>query len=460
MSLDVITAAAFGRRPVTRAQIEAQISVRQARARAAETGRGAGAVHKWTLLRQLGEIREGLGVSDRALGVLSALLSFHPETALTLAPDAGSEAGAAASLVVFPSNKALALRCNGMSEATLRRHLAALVEAGLIIRRDSPNGKRFARRDAEGEGAAQIYGFDRAPLAARAAACEAMAEDVRCEQRRARALRERVNLLRRELTKRLAFALDEGLPGAWEPLRLRFLDLCTPLRRLRDVGGLSSLAHALERLLGDANDAMEAALRLASSNTNSQGDAAQSGRRMTESNPDHLQDSEPASEEAGADRRADHVEQAPAAMAAPLGLVREACRDLADYDFAGDGLSTWRGFANVAATVRPMLGISPDAWREAVETLGEREAAVAVAFILQRCEHSSEARRHVGPDGRLGVTVNGSPAIRSPGGYLRALSARSRAEAKGEGRAPGFRLWPAILAHLAQRAKAERAGPS
>ena len=46
----------------------------------------------------------------------------------------------------FPSNNKLRSRAYGMSEPTLRRHLASLVKAGLLIRRDSPNGKRYARR--------------------------------------------------------------------------------------------------------------------------------------------------------------------------------------------------------------------------------------------------------------------------------------------------------------------------
>ncbi len=34
-----------------------------------------------------------------------------------------------------------------------------------------------------------------------------------------------------------------------------------------------------------------------------------------------------------------------------------------------------------------MLGISPDAWREAREVMGEDAAAVTVAAILQRADH-------------------------------------------------------------------------
>jgi DNA-binding transcriptional ArsR family regulator len=36
-----------------------------------------------------------------------------------------------------------------MAPTTLRRHFATLVDAGLIIRNDGPNGKRYARK---GEG--------------------------------------------------------------------------------------------------------------------------------------------------------------------------------------------------------------------------------------------------------------------------------------------------------------------
>jgi replication initiation protein RepC len=430
------TTSAFGRRTVTRAQIEAQMAVRQAKARNAGQG---GAVHKWTLFRTLSEIRDGLGVSDRALGVLSALLSFHPETALTLEGDG---------LVVFPSNKALRLRANGMSEPTLRRHLASLVEAGLIIRRDSPNGKRFARREADGAGAPQAFGFDLAPLVARVGEFNSRLDAQRYDQRRARLLKERINLLRRDLTKRIAFGLDEGLAGPWETLRQAFLTLCTPLRKLRGAEDFATLVTDLERLAGQVTQALEHAIQRPIA------DAAQNERRNTESNPDQITDLEPASKEVGGPNEADgaptrlaHKDEV-GVKALPLALVLDACPDIRDYDFSGGRLESWPAFLAVAANVRPMLGISPDAWRDAVATLGEKNAAVAIAFILQRCEHSSEATRAVAADGRAGITVHGAPAIRSPGGYLRALTQLGRQEP--------FNLWGAILGHLSQRARGGR----
>src|SRR5262244_2820439 len=123
----------FGRRPMTLGMISSQL--------AANDRTKAGIVHKWHVFQHIKEARQALGATDRALTILQALLSFHPEIAL----EADSE------LVVWPSNEQLMARANGMPPTTLRRHLAVLVDCGLIVRRDSPNGKRYARKGQGGE---------------------------------------------------------------------------------------------------------------------------------------------------------------------------------------------------------------------------------------------------------------------------------------------------------------------
>ncbi len=106
-------------------------------------------------------------------------------------------------------------------------------------------------------------------------------------------------------------------------------------------------------------------------------------------------------------------------------------------------MRTWPQFLEAVATIRPMLGISPDAWNEAREVLGAVEAHIVVATILQRSEYSSEAA-----PGGSGMEVNGSPAIRSAGGYLRALTEQARAGT--------FHLGPVLMALIGQRLKARR----
>ena len=63
-------------------------------------------VDKWEILRTLSAVRQKLGLSDRTLTVLQALLSFHPTRTLG---DDGPQG-----LVVFPSNAAICERLNGM----------------------------------------------------------------------------------------------------------------------------------------------------------------------------------------------------------------------------------------------------------------------------------------------------------------------------------------------------------
>ena len=75
----------FGRRTLTLAHVASQVAAKE---RPPEK-----AVHKWRIYQAICDARTRLGVSERALAVLNALLTFHPETVLT-----GED------LIVFPSN--------------------------------------------------------------------------------------------------------------------------------------------------------------------------------------------------------------------------------------------------------------------------------------------------------------------------------------------------------------------
>ncbi len=449
----------FGRRPATLGQIAVQLEVQRAIDEGVLSGSNAPvAVNKWTLFRTLTAIRERLGISDRSLSVLNALLSFHPETALTLpkprpaAADADDDASALpCDLVVFPSNKALAARAHGMADRTLLRHLTDLVAAGLIIRRDSPNGKRYARKDASGQDRfSNAFGFDLTPLVARATEFESISEELKALARQRHLRKERISLLRRDVSKLIGLGLDESLPGDWEALRLRAMGLMTPLRRIRDDRDLAALENDLTALRTDIAKALKSHIN----DENIAGNDRQNGEHQSNSKSDAPTNLEPTSKEEGEaavplpeakaqttddDRQAEY----------PLGMVMEACPDVREYAFEGR-VRSWSDFMAAAAAVRPMIGISPDAWRDAQDVLGGLDAHIAVATILQRSEFSSEAETLPGDAGGPAcIVVNGSPAIRSCGGYLRALTEKARA---GE-----FALGPLLMALIGQRLKAKRA---
>ena len=105
----------------------------------------------------------------------------------------------------------------------------------------------------------------------------------------------------------------------------------------------------------------------------------------------------------------------PAEKPIPLGLVLKACPDIANY--AKGEIASWRDLMGAAVTARSVFGVSPSAYQDACEVLGQERAAIVIACILQRAEH-----------------------INSAGGYLRVLTDKAKA---GE-----FSLWPMLLAQL------------
>jgi replication initiation protein RepC len=87
------------------------------------------------------DIREPLGLKGTSISLLRAMISFIKGDQITAAGDD--------SHICFASNAALAKRTH-VSIQTVERHIAKLVSLGLLTRRSSANGKRWARRDRNG----------------------------------------------------------------------------------------------------------------------------------------------------------------------------------------------------------------------------------------------------------------------------------------------------------------------
>ncbi|MBV8263818.1 MAG: replication initiation protein RepC, partial [Candidatus Eremiobacteraeota bacterium] len=323
----------FGRRTLSLAHVASQAIVKERPADAT--------AHKWAVFRAICEAKERLGLTDRALAVLNALLTFHPETALS-----------GDNLIVFPSNEQLELRAHGMPPSTLRRCLAALVDASVIIRRDSPNGKRYARKG-RGGAIAQAFGFDLSPLAARAAEFEALAEEVRAEEQALRLVRERITLCRRDIAKMIATGIEAGVPvgrageGDWDGLHALFRSIVSRIPRSATLAELKPIADELSRLADRILNLLETHAKALISSANE----SQSERHIQNSNPESKNELEPASKGAEA---GPPVPQPPTPKAAetvfPLGMVLDACPDIADY--AKGGIANWRDFVATAALVR------------------------------------------------------------------------------------------------------------
>lgn len=353
----------FGRQPVTAGLLATHAL--------AEAPAPVQACDKWAVLRDLTVARRSFDVSDRDLVVLAALLSCHP--AAQLSDDT--------SLIVFPSNATLSDRAHGMPESTLRRHIAALVQSGLILRRDSPNGKRYARRGASGR-IDRAFGFDLRPLALRAAEIAIKAEEARDAANELRSQRETVVIGLRDLTKLVIWGAEQ-IAADWADLKEACADLHRCLRRKMDLSQLQRLEQAIRLLTTRA----QALITPSEAPKTSQmgGSVSRIERHQQSSNKDYLE-----SEEGREERNT-------APLTIPLGLMLKATPDICDY--APDAIRTWDDLVSTADLVRPMLGITLDAWRRACSIMGPESAAVTLACILQRHD-----------------------TILRPGGYLRSLT--------------------------------------
>ncbi|MCD2175080.1 plasmid replication protein RepC [Rhizobium sp. C4] len=382
----------FGRRPMTLASVKSQLAT--ANIKAGKT------VDKWKVYRSACEARGMLGLRDRALSVLNALLSFYPEQ--DLSEDSN--------LVVFPSNAQLAIRSNGIAGTTLRENLALLVQAGLIHRNDSPNGKRYARKGNDGRIEA-AYGFNLAPLLARSEELALMAHQVAEESRKLRVFKERITITRRNIRKLITAAVEEGASGNWQAIENALVATIARVKLAKTSSELEACLDELSLLNDEVVNTLESQLKRQKSDTNDD----EIRHHIQNSNTESNLELEPSSRnEQGEPTVVKPRGSAEPVKAFPLGVVLRACPQISDYATGGT-ISHWRELMAAAAVVRTMLGVSPSAYQDACEIMGPENAAVAMACVLERAGH-----------------------INSPGGYLRDLTRRTE---RGE-----FSLGPMLMA--------------
>lgn len=327
-------------------------------------------------MRELTVARKDFGLSDRTLTVLQALLSFHPDKVL----DTASK-----TLIVYPSNAAICERLNGMACSTMRRHLATLVNAGLILRRDSPNGKRYVKRH---QGEPQAFGFDLTPLLTRQPEICAISETIRIAENRYTRLRRNVSLMRRDLAGLAVFGQETQSPNTlWTQLQNLACHIAKTLRRKVEITDLIKIETDLKTALNQARDVFENLTPIETSSNN-----AQIEQHHQNSDKD-LYDLEPCLE-------VEPQETNKGVPSIPIGMVLTACKEVKIY--APDGIRHWHHLVQAAETVRPMMGISITAWHKAIAVMGLQEASVVVAAILERFTE-----------------------IKSPGGYLRHLTKKA-----------------------------------
>ncbi|MEO0379347.1 MAG: plasmid replication protein RepC [Pseudomonadota bacterium] len=289
---------------------------------------GPARIDKWSLMDALTQGATRFGIGHRQIGVLRALISFHPQRFWPVTAD---------NLIVYPSNRTLSSRLGGMPDSTLRRHLSALVAAGLITRRSSSNGKRYRR----GRGADEIaFGLDLAPLVRLSAAIKQAAKAAQEQTEKVAAHRARLLSLLHDLR-------DSG-----DSAHATFLDdLGRALRRKLGLDDIANLIRATTQRLS-------AVLKTHTPQT----------KKMSGSDMQNER----------------HIEQQEKKIKEPSITLQDLnglCTEKASL--FPEPMRQWSDVTRLGAVIAPMIGIDQKTLDSAQRRAGAIPAALMVLYILE-----------------------------------------------------------------------------
>ncbi len=331
--------------------------------------------------------------------------------------------------IVWASNAYL-MEHTGFSLSALKRHARRLAEIGVISFKDSPNGKRWGRRDADGV-IIEAYGFDLSPLSARVEEFEQLQAELQAERELCQRLKRQITVARRMIRARIEAGLSGTLTGPWMRLASLFEDLLARLPRRNTASDM------LERLLAwfrELQERVEAAylkatqpVEVVENTPKTKEQVSQQTQKMNprevisdphilitnQLNPVTCNSSEKeeaagvvpnAPPEERVDRELeDWVAETRKKRGAALDLptVMQACPEFASWARnMGGFLKDWGDLHRVAGQLWPMIGVSGHAWNLAQDRLGPQIATAALVLTFDK---------HCAGE------------VASPGGYLRGM---------------------------------------
>lgn len=280
-----------------------------------------------TILRQAAPI---LGLKAPLIATMDALLSCLPASRNHN--------------VVFASNATLSFRRDGLCERSLRRHFAVLQDMGLLLRHDSPNGKRFSRYNPQTEMALR-FGFDLSPLFARLPELAALALQAQQD-------REAKHYTKLQILDLLAQHPEDADCQA----------IKTQLRRKLTL-------IQLQNILTDLQAKAVAVVKEMS------GTDGKNVRHHHKTEKDII-DNRPAA------LKPNQAQDTSDLASDPVDLVLSHCTEAKEY--AVTPIRTMADIIRHAQQLAPMLGIAQSSYRKAEELRGAAHAAITLWLVMQK----------------------------------------------------------------------------
>ena len=339
--------------------------------------------------------------------------------------------------IVWASNAYL-MEQTGFSLSALKRHARRLAEVGVIAFKDSPNGKRWGRRDPDGH-IIEAYGFDLSPLAARVEEFNELYGHIRVERALCQRLKRQITVTRRMIRARIEAAVQGGLSGVWSSYLERFEGLLSRLPRANAASEtleqvLSWFAELQERVeqaylkafraIDDVENRVETKEQVREQTQETDPKEANSDPHILITNqldPVTCNRSEteqaagvaPGSPTVVPIERLEPEGQGAGAAKPPRGVavdvrtVMQACPEFAFWARnMGGYLRDWGDLYRIAGDLKKIIGISDHAWLAAQEVMGKQMAAAAMALVFDK---------------------HAKGEVSSAGGYLRGMTEKAGA---------------------------------
>jgi replication initiation protein RepC len=313
--------------------------------------------------------------------------------------------------VVWPSAR-MQQESLGLSPTQVKAINRELIELGLVTMKDSPNGKRYGKRDPKGR-IVEAYGFDLAPIAARHAEFVRLAAEGRAERLAMGRLRRRATIAKKAIVQILETAQEYGFAGEeWQMLAREMAALARALKDVERVDEMELGVASLERRQSAARERLEVLLGVVE--TDPKGAENRPHYNNYKPTPDPQEDTVITSEDCSgagegpvlhpqAQVQRKRSEKEMVHGIAPDELVRLAPK-LKPYLRRSN--PTWPEIIDAADWLRHDLDVSKPLWGDACLAMGRELAAVALAIVsTKEAEHFRT----------------------SPGGYFHGMVAKARA---------------------------------
>jgi replication initiation protein RepC len=327
------------------------------------------------LLAALKAAAPRLGVAPRLIHAVDWLFRFTQ-------PDdwkAGSRP------IVWPS-AAMQQEALGLSATQVKAINRQLIDAGIVTMKDSPNGKRYGKRDGKGR-IVEAYGFDLSPIAARHSEFVRLAEEAKQEREAIRRLRRRATIARKGITQILETVAEYGLADElWVRLAKDSAAITRALREVSRPEEMEQGVGSLERRQTEGRRQLEVQLKVV--------DSAPKG---TENRPHYTTTTEALNPkdtviaidtcsfsggQGGSNsqpsERAELSEQGKVLKLKPAELARLAPR-LGTYLRGNE--PSWPDIVDAADRLRHDLDVSKPLWGDACHAMGREMAALALAIV-------------------------------------------------------------------------------